>query len=929
MTSAAMTGVLHYLRALARTKDGDEQPDGELLRQFVARHDEGAFATLLERHGPMVLGVCRQVLGDTHDAEDSFQATFLVLARRAASIRSRESLAAWLQRVAVNLARTARLSASRRRTHERRAVLMAHPTAANREALPDWRPILHEEVARLPEKYRVPVVLCYLEGRTHGEAARQLGWPVGTVKGRLARARALLRTRLARRGLALSVGGLAAVWTERVAGGQVSASLLAHTLRAALSFARTGTIPAGTVTSQGVALAKGALPTMTATKLVSVFVLLATIGLAGFAAALGPGLEREAGPEARAADAAAAPAPRGQADTKSKAIAAHGDPLPAGALARFGTVRFRHGGTVASVAYLGRGNIVASAGSIGRTAKDDAHGTIRLWEAETGKELRQFQLRGMAHAAVSPDGKLLAGGGSFDGALFLCDAATGEELRRLQGSRGWGGNLSLAFSPDGRTLAAGANDLRLWDVATGKLLHSEHVGEPVFQVAFSLDGKTLGVSCVDQLSLRLFEVDGWKERFAFPAKHGIRVFAFSPDQKTLAAEGGREISLYESATGKRLRQFAGHQEEIHALVFSEDGKSLASAAADKTIRLWEVATGKERRAWSVASPASALAFGPGGKTLASAHDGVIRIWDLATGKALPPDEGHQGGVSSVALSADGKTLISASTDATIRIWETSTGKELRRIQGHEGSISSLSLSPDRKLLASVCTDDQTVRLWDLPTGKQVNLFPASSYRTQAAWLPDGKTLIVGPHDRTLHFYDITTGRERHTIEGAYSGAVLVVAPDGTFLATGNLSRPTFHLRATATGKALPALPADSVHDGPVTSAAFSPDGKTLITGSSSDRVIRHWELSTGKERLQFLGHEEEITCLALSPDGRTLASGSYDRTIRLWEVSTGEERRRFVGHRGTVTALAWSADAKVLASGSADDTALAWDLAGR
>jgi DNA-directed RNA polymerase specialized sigma24 family protein len=142
MISTALARVLHYIRTLARTKQSDGQPDGELLRQFVARRDEGAFAMLLERHGPMALAVCRQFLGDARDAEDAFQATFLVLARKAASIRSSESLAAWLQRVAVNLARTARRGASRRRAHERQAVLMAHETAAEDDAFRDWRPVL-------------------------------------------------------------------------------------------------------------------------------------------------------------------------------------------------------------------------------------------------------------------------------------------------------------------------------------------------------------------------------------------------------------------------------------------------------------------------------------------------------------------------------------------------------------------------------------------------------------------------------------------------------------------------------------------------------------------------------------------------------------------------------------------------------------------
>src|SRR5262249_6375527 len=154
------------------------QSDSHLLRRFVGGREEDAFAALLLRHGSLVFEVCRQVLRDGHDAEDAFQATFLVLARKAATVRRHESLAAWLHRVALNIARTAKASAAQRRDHERQAGLMPRTTPVDDVAPRDWEPLLHEEVDRLPEKYRVPVVLCYLEGKTHDEAARQLGWPL-------------------------------------------------------------------------------------------------------------------------------------------------------------------------------------------------------------------------------------------------------------------------------------------------------------------------------------------------------------------------------------------------------------------------------------------------------------------------------------------------------------------------------------------------------------------------------------------------------------------------------------------------------------------------------------------------------------------------------------------------------------------------------
>ena len=176
--------------------------DGQLLERFVAAGPAAgdAFDVLMARHGPMVLGVCRRILRDSHAADDSFQVTFLVLARRAAAIRKRESLGPWLHGVARRVALRARVAAMVRREREARAAI--DPSAAEPEAdEPDIGPVLHAEIDRLPEKYRVPIIACYLQGRTIDEASRQLGWPVGTVGGRLARARDRLRDRLIRRGL--------------------------------------------------------------------------------------------------------------------------------------------------------------------------------------------------------------------------------------------------------------------------------------------------------------------------------------------------------------------------------------------------------------------------------------------------------------------------------------------------------------------------------------------------------------------------------------------------------------------------------------------------------------------------------------------------------------------------------------------------------
>jgi RNA polymerase sigma factor (sigma-70 family) len=970
-----MAVVLRYIRHLIETKDRDEQSDSQLLQQFVRGRDENAFAALLQRHGPLVFGVCQQVLRDRHDAEDAFQATFLVLARKAASIRKQESLTAWLYRVAVNISRTAKTGAAHRRTHERRAVLMSKTSLADEVALRDLQPLVHEEVNRLPEKYRVPVVLCYFEGMTHDEAARQLGWPLGTVKGRLARARHLLRARLTRRGLVLSAGVLAGALTPSACMAHPPFALFGVTLKAAIAFGAGAAIPAGTTSTQAVALAKVALSNMTSIKVGTRMVIMMIVALvATYSLAAGMSADRQG-------DRSLVP------DRLAHKPEADGDPLPPGAVARMGTPRFRHGGPVLSMAYLADGKILATGGYIG-TRRETRMGRIRLWDTTTGKELRQFQLKGTANVAGSPDGKILAGADESDGVIYLWEAATGKEIRRLKSSQsGFEGILPVAFSSDGKKLVAGGHEPRIWEVETGKLLHSvKDQQESVIDLASSADGNILAVNYCDLVAPKLFQVVPWKVLASLrPERPGglldgprLEHFVFSSDKKTLAVttEASGWIYLLDVTDGMEVRRIHAHQigkdiqypfgehrdhECITALVFSPDGKTLASAASDKAIRLWEVATGKERHSFPADTyTIGSLAFAPDGKSLAWANSaGLIRIYDLRTGKASNSHDGHLGVVTSVALSPDSKTLITGSTDASIRLWETTSGKELRRFEGHQGSIASIHLSRDGKTLASVSPADKTVRVWEVTTGKELRRFRASTTYCEATWLPDSRRLIIRRcDDPAVYFYDVATGKETRKIEktwlgvrgmfyptnveAVHEGNILAVSPNGKMLVTSvNCSGGSFHLWDTATGKELPSLWPDANNQLIVGTAVFSSDSKALVIGSSYPTTIQMWDIATRKERQQFGSHlilkdsagEEyevptymKITSMAISPNGRTLATAGWDPTIRLWDVATGKEHPRLEGHRGTVTSLAWSADGKTLVSGSNDGTALVWDV---
>jgi RNA polymerase sigma factor (sigma-70 family) len=816
MTSPRLTGLLRYVHHLVIPEDSGDPSDGQLLQKFVAQRDEGAFAELLQRHGPLVLAVCRQVLCDAHAAEDAFQATFLVLARKAASIRRKASLAAWLYRVALNVARTAMARDARRRTREREAGTMSQAHSISVPALADWQPLLHEEVSRLPEKYRVPIVLCYLQGKTHDAAARELDWPVGTVKGRLARARDLLRTRLTRRGLSLSAGLLATTLDSESATAAVPATLLNSTLQAAVRFAAGQTI-GGAASTQAIFLAKGALQIMAASKVTTVAVCLLIAGVVGTVGGVlafhtqgegGPGGQSEpspAGQERReppllmaavhaplqgvATDKRSVAMPTdqmrvhrieqsetdkssggavvvegppangkppgeqlkvlkalfndaaragGQGKSKVKAgsnlnalaigpmlfppdkvavrsfvrradlleleiLYTHdrshnsysredrkhpwhpmvqlpvdlppgryqlavtwrqvaslpdGKSLDQGAVHVFDfavkpqdnvfperqdqpTKRFRHGSSVSSVVYFPDGKTLAAGGHIGRIGEaEEAFGIVHMWDTATGKELAKFQTHGVAHVAVSRDGKTLAFAGTADGMILLWSVAAQNWIRQVNGRRGWGGNLPLAFSPDGKTLAAGGSwSVGICDIVTGKVVwHDVPEREPVYKLAFSPDGGTLAYSCVDLAPLRLMEVATWKERSQFQGlDRNVKIAAFSPDGATVALQQpDHSIRLCGLASGKELRRFKGHRAEITTLAFSPDGKTLASAGVDETIRFWEVATGKERGQFrSDQGKITALTWKPDGKSVASGGaDGTVRVWNIVD--AVPP-----------------------------------------------------------------------------------------------------------------------------------------------------------------------------------------------------------------------------------------------------------------------------------------------------
>jgi RNA polymerase sigma factor (sigma-70 family) len=316
MATDQLSSVLQGLRRAALRRDGGGLSDGELLECFVKGRSEAAFEALVRRHGSMVLSVCRRVLRHAQDAEDAFQATFLVLARKAAVVVPRELVGNWLYGVAYRTALEARKAAARRRARERQVADMPEPYAPADGAPDDWRPVLDEELSRLSDKYRAVVVLCELEGRPRKEVAARLGIPEGTLSSRLAAARRLLARRLARRGLTLGAASLVAALGADTASAGVPARLTVATVKAA-ALSAVGGAPSAAAPADVLALAEGVLKAMLLHKLKVTAALLLALAVLGAGAGFLAGSRLGAEPAADRPARAEAPPAKDAAPEKS------------------------------------------------------------------------------------------------------------------------------------------------------------------------------------------------------------------------------------------------------------------------------------------------------------------------------------------------------------------------------------------------------------------------------------------------------------------------------------------------------------------------------------------------------------------------------------------------------------------------------------
>ncbi len=925
--------------------------DAELLRRWVESRDEDAFTALVSRHGRMVHGVCRRILGNNHDAEDAFQAVFLTLARKAATLRHPEALSGWLHGVAVRLAYKARTIALRRRCGDpessTREPRDPHPDPLDALSARELLGLIDREIARLPETYRLPLVLCDLEGRTQPEAAELLGWTLGSFRGRLLRGRERLRARLVRRGIA------PAVLTAAGVQGTADAAMPANISRLAVRFVA---CPESAPISPSVAaLVREGLHSMMLSKLkLASIVLLVLSTLAAGAGLLAWPTPRPQPTEEREEDKPQAAAPNAKPQVRHDQA---GDPLPDDVLSRLGTIRFRHGGLIRSLAFTPDGKTLVSQGVDG----------LRIWQAATGKQFRRVGNGsvGPGMIDVSADGSLVAvllpGSEEYVG---LMEVATGQILQRFSKRQ----VRSVCFSPDGKLLATLGyhSEIDLWDSATGRALGTlKGHQDQIWSVAFSADGKTL-VSAGDDRTIRFWDVVAGKQQQQIRAENGLEKIALSPNGRILASighikQGGQGASwwkreamirIWDTQTGKELRRLTMPAVEVRPgmaigfsmLLFTPDGKSLLTSGHDGVIRIWDPMTGKQVRQFpGFAGGSVTFTLNPDGKTLAVVDGGsTIRLIRLDTGVDQPALDGHRTGIGSVFLKPDGQVAVTAGWDGLLRLWDTRTGAVRRDVARGSGSVLQILPGGNTYLTSA---EDKRLRICDLDTGKEVHVLQDWKGRYGFALSPDGQILAQIDADNKVHLINLATGKTLQTLtEFNLPFMGMSFAPDGHTLYVWSGDR-TVTVWDTATGQkrrqftgpaqteSTPAMPRG--HNVYLSfTAVLSPDGKLLAFGLQNDGqqpgTLPVLDTTTGKEVRRFTTGTDGVSQLEFSPDGKSLAWGGWrEGTVYLGEIATGRERHRFTGHKGRIFSLAFSADGKTLISGSEDTTALVWDLTGR
>jgi WD40 repeat protein/serine/threonine protein kinase len=565
-------------------------------------------------------------------------------------------------------------------------------------------------------------------------------------------------------------------------------------------------------------------------------------------------------------------------------------------------------------------------------AAGETDGTVRLWDAATGRDVAVLDGRGrpVRDLAFDPDGRRLL---VFwmDGTLRSWDESgkeTGDVLR-IPHQRAFG----AVFSPDRRLLFAMSDHTgRLWDLATGRP-HAEvpgrFLGEDTGAAAFAADGRRLAYSTGDD-TVHVWDLESGAESCNLRGHTSeARALAFSPDGKRLATGAVYPencVRLWDLTTGSEIAVLRGHRNAVFAVVFSPDGSRLVSSSLDQTARLWDGVTGRAIAALKGHRGfVNDAAFRPDGKrVVTSSHDGTLRIWDASDGEPLAVLHGHTDWVGRVVFSPDGGQLASQSADGTVRLWDMALAERRGVLRGHSSMVYDVTFSPDGTRAVSAAWDG-TVRLWDLTTGRETGRMQQPDRIVVAGcFSPDGKQ-VAAAATQFLYVWDAASGRQvrRLPLSGgdwrSYPRAAF--HPRGKYLAAGG-GDGAVRLWGPAGEDPVALLRG---HEDIVSDVAFRPDGVQLAS-AGVDHAVRLWDVETRSAVAVLRGHTDIVHRVAFSADGRLLASASTDKTVRLWNAAT-HDLLAVLPHGSMVYGVAFRPDGTRLASCCADNTIRLWDVA--